>query len=826
MKPRSFVIALVVLAGLALATWMQRQSTDAAPPAPTNTTTTNDAAPSVATNSPTVDRSAAGPGAVVTAPATERSLVLRGRCVAAADGAPIASATITLHEDPEGVAGRERRRVASTTTSTDGRFVVASPCVDLLVADLTASGFGTMTGRWRADRPRDLDLGDVRLLAATIVEGEVVTDRGQPVEAAEMMLATITPEAPGFAPRTIATTETGADGHFRFPDLIPTGDWYAMVKNAGGLIEPRNVHVPAGIDRHFLRVVTTTPDPATAIRGIVVDTNGAPMERVDLRANGDGATGSARTRADGTFLLHRAGQFTDNGERDVLVFVTEPSGDFELATEQPRTRWGANDVRIVMRRFAATTLVVHDAAGTPIADADVFVMRLTPNNVIPRLVRLRGRADGRVAVPRLGSHRYVVIGRPLDGAAPSTPVPLIVENGIAPNEVHVVIAPPENLAVDVVDTNGTAMSGSQVEAILGLVGNPPAPGAQIPRFATARTEDLLRQASLVVAEATTDVNGRAVMPLHDGDWHLRVRGALHTPVVVPAAMRGKGTATRVVVETAGRIVGRCEPLAALAKLRAAAGPGDAAIELAAMQGTTQGARSVVAADGTFALDGLRAGSWTLRLWAPLRCSDEHTGNYWISLGDVVVANGTTERSLTIDHALPAIASGTVTLDGAPWPRVQMTLTRDQPRAVVRAVADANGRFRTLLPPGEWLVAVAFAAQPGPGWNNVVLPQRWTAVPDREEERTLAVRTRTAKVRVLDAANVTIANARVRIEASLGYYRPGALTTDANGVVTITDPPLGPFDLLFTAGDREVRVGPIESLDDTGTTVIDARPRTK
>jgi len=824
-------VALLAVLGLAAVAAWSAWPADHAPEQPRGAANERRDAPAVATAdgatttpTPSPDRAPAAP---VSAPAPESVFVLRGRCITEADGTPIADATVTLRDGATRAADREPAPpLAVTTTAPDGRFTVHTSCLESLAGSITAAGFAEVTGRWRAHRPREVDVGDVRLVAATIVEGEVVTDRGQPVEGAEVILAVVTPEPPGFTTQRFTRAESAADGRFRFSEPIATGDWYAVVNNAGGLLTPRDVHVPSGVDRHFLRVTTTTPDPAQAIRGLVVDAAGAPMPKVDLRANGAGATGSAETRADGTFVLYRGGAFTNTGGDEVSLFVTEPSADHEVDGDPPRTRWGATDVRIVMRKRASTTIVVTDRTGAPRVDVDVLVAQIGRNSMTPRFVRAPGRGDGRLVVSRLGSGRHVVIGRPRDGSPPTAAVPFAVENGRGPAEVHVVVAEPAVLTVDVVDANGAAVAGSRVEAILVLAGAPPAASASVPTLATADPVDLMRQASLVVATATTDANGRAVLPLHDGDASLRVRGTLHAPVVVPATMRGEGTRVRVVVEPAGRIVGRCEPLSALAKLRAAGGDSETAIEVLAARGDTIGARSPIDANGTFSLDGLPAGTWSVQLSAPLRCNPEFTTTTAVPLGDVVVTAGTVERTFALDTALPAIASGNVTLDGAPWPRVQLSFHRERPRAHVRAVADANGRFRTLLPTGEWSVGVAFAAQPGPGWISVVVPPKWTAAADREEQRTLAARSRTVQLRVLDAANAPVANANVRIAAELGYFRPGALTTDARGIVTITHPPYGPFDLTVTAGDRELRVGPIESFDDTGTTVIDARPRPK
>lgn len=823
MQPRHVTIALAAAFAIALAWWMTRSPNDTPPASQSGIPVATDAPlDGRLANQASPQRTAAATDESARTEATERSFVVRGRCIADADGTPIADATVTLcAAEPERMAP-----LATAATTADGRFVASAACLDGLVAriDIAATGFAAVTGRWRADRPREIDVGDVRLLAAVIVEGQVLTDRGQPVEAAEVMLAVVKPESPGFAPHRLARTESAADGRFRFPEPIATGDWYAIVNHAGGLIAPRDVHVPSGVDRHFLRVTTTTPDLAMAIRGIVVDSDGAPMERVDLRANGDGSTGSARTRADGTFVLHRSGAFTNTGGKDVLVFLSEPTGGFEIAGDTPRTHWGAEGLRIVMRRLAATTIVVTDPAGAPIADIDAFVVRINPASVAPRLVRSRGSKDGRIAVPRLAAGRYVVIARPRDGSPPTAALPFVVENGRAPTEIRVTVGEPAHLAVDVVGTDGAPVADSRIDAMLVLRGEPPPPATRVPLLATAHGDDPWREGSVVVATGTTNARGRALLRLHDGDVALRVHGSLHAPIVVAASMQGEGTRIRVVVETAGRIIGHCEPLAALAELRAAAGDAGSAIEVIAATGDTIGARSPIDENGTFSLDGLRPGTWSVRMSLPLRCNPDYETVVALALDDAVVTSGTTERPFAIDAVRPANASGTVTLDGLPWPRAQLIWQRDRPRTIVRAVADAHGRFHTLLPPGDYAVAVAFAAQPGPGWINVVVPPRWSVIAGRDEQRTISARARTVRIRVLDAANAPVADAPVRVGGEFGYYRPGALSTDANGVVTITHPPYGTFDLVVGPAEHELRVGPIDAGDEPTTTPIDARPR--
>ncbi|MBL8747881.1 MAG: hypothetical protein JNK78_01880 [Planctomycetes bacterium] len=821
-RPVAAAIATVGLAVVALWLWQPTNDAPAGPPA-TGTDASGTAARRASAIEGSVPAAVAERDAVAPPGPDERPFVLRGRIVAADDGAPIADARLAATRDDD---TRDRDDPAPTTTlasGTDGRFTIAVACAASLRVQIDASGFARATGRWKANAPREVDVGDVLMIPATVVEGEVVDERGSPVADAELMLATLKAEGPAFAPLAFVRTESGPDGRFRFPEPVAARDYYAIVNNAGGLVGPRDVNVPPRVDHHFLRITTSVPDAAQAIRGSVVDESGAPLERVTLRANGDGSTGSARVRPDGTFALHRSGAFTNDGTGVVRLFPNDPDGGHELASPLPPTRWGADDVRIVMHRRAAVAVVVADRDGTPVPSYDVLLLRSVGSGVQPSFARARGRADGRIVLANLtaGDHRALV--RLPDGTAAAAPVAFTVDQEHRAADVRVACGPLPELTVEIVDTNGAPVVGSTAEAMLVFAGEPPGATTPVRELATIRDGDERSLRSLTIVRATTSATGRAAMRLPGGDYQLRVRGALHLPTLQAVRVGDAGSTARVVVEGASRIRGRCEPFAALAKLRAAAGDDADPITIVAMHDGKAGAVSPLEADGAFSLDGLRPGTWSVQLQAPMRFNPDDSATVTLPLGDVELLPAGVERTFAIGAVLPAIVAGTVTLDGAPWPLAQLRFHRAVPQSPVRAVADANGRFHTLLPPGEYNAAVAFAAQPGPGWISVVLAQPFTAVAEREQRADLAARSRSVEVHVRDADGRPVRNARVRISAALGYYRPGQLTTDGAGNVAISHPPYGPFDLFATVGDREVRFGPAEMPFATDTATIEVRP---
>lgn len=140
------------------------------------------------------------------------------------------------------------------------------------------------------------------------------------------------------------------------------------------------------------------------------------------------------------------------------------------------------------------------------------------------------------------------------------------------------------------------------------------------------------------------------------------------------------------------------------------------------------------------------------------------------------------------------------------------MRRIEPHWAVRAIADGLGVVEKVLAPGEYDVLLAIAAQPGPGWHMLPLPDRLLVVAGGSHDYAVAARIRTMRIRLPDAAGKPVANQRVKVEGQRQYFRVGGLSTDAAGEVEITPAPYGPFTLQLlgdgAAGDA-TRAGPFE-----------------
>lgn len=117
--------------------------------------------------------------------------------------------------------------------------------------------------------------------------------------------------------------------------------------------------------------------------------------------------------------------------------------------------------------------------------------------------------------------------------------------------------------------------------------------------------------------------------------------------------------------------------------------------------------------------------------------------------------------------------------------------------------DTEGRFRTLMMPGEVGVELAIPSDPGPGHIVLPLDERWPVAPGQQVERRIEAAPRRLQLRLRQAEGGPFANTRVQLVAA-GYQYPGAFTTDADGDVEVAIAPFGAFTVTGKdASGREV-----------------------
>ncbi|MBL8752920.1 MAG: carboxypeptidase regulatory-like domain-containing protein [Planctomycetes bacterium] len=801
-------VALLVVALAAASLWWFWPRDEAPRPADATPGSTRPATTGEATTAPAAERTATGP---TTDQPTTATIVVRGRCLAAEDGQPVV-ATVHVGLDDDAAVDEPltllQPPAVRATADANGHFTCTLPLdapTDLRV-HASAAGRAPAGARNRATTPGTVwDLGDVRLVRSARVRGEVVDTSGAPVPEVEVGLLMLGQEPPALQFRESHTTVTDARGAFAFANPVAAGEWYVRVERTGALRTPRKLQVEGGVDQD-VRIEVERPDPRLALRGKVVDRTGAPLADVEISAYGEGVRGRGMSTADGTFVVHKGPPHFDRGQGGVEVMAS--ADGFEQAS--PRLgqvdTWGRSDVVVVMRPLVDFTVRAVDDRGAPVWPFTVVVGEWSTSGAtwMPRRrMRLRHGTD-HLVLQGLGSGSYSLLLVPGDATLPTTaPEAFVVAEDAARERI---VRVPDRVAVvvDVVDTGGGPIAGCTVELVASLTGNPPEPTAAAPDLEAARSAPVPGVRQVAVATATTDATGRATLAAAAGPWLLRARCTTHHPTAQPISATPAGQPHRLVLAGAATVHGRLLPLAALPALGLGQAKPERRLAVVALAGKEQVARTEVAADGTFVLGPLPPAAVALQLLTWLAANEVSNNTLPHALGEVDGANvGRIDRDYDVGPFVPATAAGLVLWDGQPLRHGQFFLRRLQPGPVraVRVPTDGDGRFRTLVPPGELGPQLAIPSDPGPGHVVLPLAARHTVGPGQTIDLRIEAQTRRLRLRLLLPDGSVLANARTQPFAE-GYQRPGTLTTDAAGRVDFVPAPFGPFRL--TAKDATGR----------------------
>ncbi|HEX5052288.1 MAG TPA: hypothetical protein VFZ65_10980, partial [Planctomycetota bacterium] len=545
-------------------------------------------------------------------------------------------------------------------------------------------------------------------------------------------------------------------------------------------------------------------------------------------------SGRATSRADGTFRIHRGAPRADTGKRGVDLFAQAPG--LEQVKTSEGVAWGQHDVEVVMQSLATVVVRALDASGRPVRGFDVLHARLAADGLSlidyapPNVV---DAGDGSVRLSALRSGAHVLLLRAHDERlAVAGPIPFAVDDASS-REVLVHVCDRNQTEVEVVDTAGAPVPACELDLIAAMARAPVDGAMPAPRVEGLRSEGLRGMRQVSLAHGSTDASGVAHLGAPPGSFSLCLRCETHLPLLAPVTIAGTASRLRLVMEPAAVLHGRLVPAVALRAFAPEcdeAGHGLAVV----MRGIEPGGRAAavdvataeVGADGTFRLGALPAGTFRILLRAWLRCSDIHSAAILHALGDIDVAAGARmERDFPVDAYLPAAASGVVLLDAEPVVGQQFFLQRIEPapRLGVRVATDGNGRFQTRLPPGVYQPQLAIPAQPGPGYVMLPLPQRCAIAAGASEDLRIEACARRLRLRVLGSDGAPLANRRIRTDNKNGYYRPGALATDAHGVVELQPAPYGAFFLFAPDGDRaELTIGPLELPPGDGAAELEFR----
>jgi hypothetical protein len=754
---------------------------------------------------------------------------LRGRCVAEESGGLL-----------EATAWRWRRLSSvalpgvapESHRDAGGEFALPLPAErGRITIRVDAPGRVPLTCRLTLRPETDIDLGTLTMRAGSAVRGVLRDAAGRPFEGARLRLHARVPSY--FTGRMFevhaATVTTGVDGAFEIPDPVASGAYHVILTDAPPLVSDATIRVDANDADTVLDLVCAVTSAADQIRGRARNSRGNPAPRVVVevtRKDRRGYRFSTLTRADGTFVLFRP----PNLPRDESVMVSVSSFEGGEAHERTPCAWGRTDLDLVLRPANRLRVeVVEAATGEPVRD---FAVRCFPTSGAwrrPTVTENTGRERGVAWIPGVGSGHHLIVVYPRGAWAASCVATLPLSCHVpAGEDGYLRVELQDKGSVEVVATyaDGKAVEDSVVE-LFWLYGRDRLDGRMPSNdLATLFENGSGRSAYAArLARARTDATGSVRLAWSPSDTRLtlRITGAHTAFQQDDFVIERAGQTLRVVVEKGGSLRGRLTPdthlkfvhfltraewdrLAFLRQHESAA-TADRYWSLLAsgfvlVEHGGEGRRLPwqasrrfpVGEDGSFAIDGIPAGRWSVYL--DRRTPQGTFARSARSLARLHFANGE-ERVDNFDLrglVEPGVVSGELQHNGVPLGNVIVRATwraRDTGLVVAgKTRTNGAGSFRIGgLPPRQYQLDVYLGDSSIPFGDPFELAAR------QRLARAYTLRTSLVRLELRDAKGPLVQR-RVEV-VGVGTAGKGLRwrrRTDASGVLVLSHVPPGKYRL--------------------------------
>jgi RNA polymerase sigma-70 factor (ECF subfamily) len=498
--------------------------------------------------------------------ATAGLMVVRGRCVVAETGEPLAGCRVRLFGSWSNSHGLELygdphwQDPPAVESDPDGKFAIAfaPPKLFQFSLDIQHADRVPRTARWshyEYGPGDDLDLGTIAFQRGYQVRGRVVDELGQPV--AKIAVCVRSLPLPIRADMSANDTRVGwgrDDGSFIVEVPIPPGTWSVYTESAAfRQVSPPAVTVRSdGTSEPLIVVMKRMP----SIAGVLIDDLGTPVAKayIEMEDHSHNSRPACWADAEGHFELFRHAE--DFVPTRLIVSMT---GRCEPRVIEEQFEWGRHDLRIVLQRGLVVDLtVVEQGSGAPVEDYALTCRFLDGPQDWQGRTRLGGHHEGgRVAVDGIGRGRNELALVPRDpGLVSGAPLRFEArDGGVIPLRVELERLRP--VSVRVVDAKGDPVPGSTVELIV--------------RSADREVSDPDLHMSIdgypgspernwhhLVCKAKTDEKGEAALfaPTARDRLLLRIRGRTHPTTLVPEPQLIAGKTLDVVVVTGGSITGK------------------------------------------------------------------------------------------------------------------------------------------------------------------------------------------------------------------------------------------------------------------------------
>jgi hypothetical protein len=594
----------------------------------------------------------------------ERARSAHGMAVDA-EGRPLAGVEVTVSSSSSGGSGG----TVTAITGDRGRFEVPALPGDRVDLEARRQGFAPtlVPGVVIAPGPGPADLGTLKLLPGVRIEGRVTGAAGRPLAGAGVWLAE-GDRQPGHAlaetlrrQEPVATTDEA--GRFAIADVARGQRVNVLLAREG--------YVPfwvPGVEAPTSRPLAVMLEPASRLRGRVEDAAGEPVPGASVRLRPapppPGTVGVEVRRSeniadvdagsDGTFAFDEVAAGAVTLEASAEGFVPPEPVELQVPSD--------GEVRLVLGRGAMVAGWVTNAAGEPVAGAQVRI----------GAIRAESDAEG----------RYRLAGIPPGSAALAVNHP-----AYKPKGQLVDVQPGENRA-DVTLERGATVSGRVVDEA-----GAPRPRAEL----TLRNRG---ERGLLGYRASSGADGRfEILAVADGSFDLEAEASGFAPAVHPS-----------VVEVAGRDVDGLEVVlrrgATLSGRILGLEPGQMAAMMAEVLVTAERAgrparSATVDYAGRYEIAALEAGDWHVR--ASL-AGGRREADAWVAVGP---GDREVERDLKLGGGLAL--DGLVLIEGRPLPQARVSLRGLDVAAERGVTTDHQGAFGFEdLEPGRYRLEVTHA----------------------------------------------------------------------------------------------------------------------
>ena len=461
--------------------------------------------------------------------------------------------------------------------------------------------------------------------------------------------------------------------------------------------------------------VSTTSDraPTTVAAGAAATEHPARGSRSAAEPAGNARDSLRRTPAPVT-----PGADEARSAAPVDLAITVVAADTNLPVE---------DYRIRLNRapdWEAKANAPRPLVGVGIGARDVSVPVLTDvtGDEAPRFVEETHHPGGRYDAAGLGSAAFCVQVFPLDpGLLPSELRVVDVEHGAA-TEARFRLAAASTRTLRTLGEDGLPVSGAHVELLRGVRDDPPTLMSAAVRL---REHPEHRPHALLVQSGETDADGRFELRGPQGELAVRITATDHAPAIVQDVVLGASPPLEVHLERGASIDGEIDGAAGLFAQPAesshtAFAPGVRLRDDGSGIRFPLDGRAPIEREGRFHIANVPSGTWQVVLHYAVAQPGTVRGRLLEGSTTIATVTTTAAASLRVRgdvRALePAVWSGRVTVDGAPWEFGPSSVRFEPMPADGRPRFDADvgrdGRYAVRLVPGDYAVRMTGSAPAG------------------------------------------------------------------------------------------------------------------